>query len=746
MQHTPRETLSATARPALLDDPGRWAWLGRVALALALAVVISRCLTSEFLRDPVDPSPGAISPPRGAGAATGVVVDLLSCVPALLVLLQQALERRRPRTGVATVLLLAFGAWAALSTAWAGDKFAAAVGAAHLVAAGVLLWTFAQLVRNWAALRAVGAACAGLLLCYMAYGVYYQTVEVPELAQQWRNDTDGLRTRQLHERGWEPDSFAAKQFEAKLLRGEMMGFSTSPNTYAATLVLLTIVTAGLVIQRAADRDPPATWVVPLVLMLPVAWLIWKTQSKAAYLTPLLAAGILAVWGMLGGRLVLWRAVMYAATLVAFVAIAGLVVAYGVKHGNLHNDSMNFRWRYWVAAADLVAQHPLTGVGWNSFGERYLAVRLPVAAEEVKDPHSMFVRAAVELGAVGLSIFVPWLLTLAWRATRPVMSGSDEDDGIGTKALIAAIVLAIGINCLATVDFSQLGAFVLLEVVRRMLYLGLMVCAVALGVDRADRSRIDPRPAPWLLWSTAVGLGMFLLHNLIDFSLFDPSPGPTMLFAALAGSVIGMRTVDDRPARLAWPALGAGAAAFLATAFGFVLPVALAETSALSGDELVRASRPAQAVAMYAAAAQTVPYNADYAMRQANALVIATADPAQVSAALDAATMGDPHMTGPHLLRARYLRRMTPSDRDTIVNSYEAALRLNPNDVAIRIEYGDYLREIGRNAGAAEEYAKALAYNDQFPPDEPKRLSPQRVGELTDLIARLRGGGGATRPQ
>ena len=36
--------------------------------------------------------------------------------------------------------------------------------------------------------------------------------------------------------------------------------------------------------------------------------------------------------------------------------------HGVYHGSLPQDSLNFRWRYWVASARLVRQHPLAGVG------------------------------------------------------------------------------------------------------------------------------------------------------------------------------------------------------------------------------------------------------------------------------------------------------------------------------------------------------------------------------------------------
>ena len=42
----------------------------------------------------------------------------------------------------------------------------------------------------------------------------------------------------LRERGWEENSFQAQQFARKLIGGEMVGFNTSPNSYAAIIVML----------------------------------------------------------------------------------------------------------------------------------------------------------------------------------------------------------------------------------------------------------------------------------------------------------------------------------------------------------------------------------------------------------------------------------------------------------------------------------------------------------------------------
>ena len=50
------------------SKPPAYQWLKTAALVLALALVTTRCLTGEFLRDPGEVMPGGTSAPRGVGA------------------------------------------------------------------------------------------------------------------------------------------------------------------------------------------------------------------------------------------------------------------------------------------------------------------------------------------------------------------------------------------------------------------------------------------------------------------------------------------------------------------------------------------------------------------------------------------------------------------------------------------------------------------------------------------------------
>ena len=138
----------------------RLARVTQVAFVLALAMVLARATMSEMLRDPMSTAVGIRMP----GPATSIGIDLLLCVPALLVLGRRVADPAYAlRWSWSLPVMGAAGAWAALSVAWSADKFAAAVGAANLVGSMALLWAMVQLVRSWLRLRIVAGAAAAVV-------------------------------------------------------------------------------------------------------------------------------------------------------------------------------------------------------------------------------------------------------------------------------------------------------------------------------------------------------------------------------------------------------------------------------------------------------------------------------------------------------------------------------------------------------------------------------------------------------
>ncbi|MDP9172792.1 MAG: O-antigen ligase family protein [Planctomycetota bacterium] len=728
-------------------------WRAMITLAafvLALSTAAARCTILETLRDPISPATGGV--PRGPAPTVSLLLDLLCCVPALLVLVRRVVDDTYIlRFSLSQVLMVPLAAWMALSFHQADDKFAMLVATCNFVAALALLWAMSQLVRSWLRLRIVAATTYGLLLVFLVQGFFWKLVEFPDLRQSFV----GNRAQILRQQGYDPDSFIGKQFERRVLSGEMMGFNTSPNSFAAMIVLLMTIGMGAALQRLADLDS-LEWPLGLALVAPLAVaMLYFTGSKAALASPFIATGMLV--GIFLFRDLLGRHAARAYWIgVGTVGLAILmVIGHGLYHHGLPTDSLNFRWRYWVASWRMFWRHPVAGVGWNNFGGHYVRDRLPAASEEIQDPHNFIIRFFVELGAVGGIMLLVWMLRMGWELTRPVapaaMSTLSRDSARAVRWIFAIPILAIFINVLASLDFSQNINFTIIELMKR----GLFLCAFALGalvvslrsVDSAD---IDDRAAPWVLYALLVGIGVFLIHNLIEFSIFEP--GPMCFFAVLVGTALGVRKINpgarkNNQQKQAIAALATAGAVWIAAWVFIFIPTARAESAAHTGDVFWHDEKLSEAAGYYQKAYAILPMNADYAFRAGRAfyrqmqllkmrhvLVIPQEVWQPVFAWYSTAIQTNPSFIRGYLARAGMEVQM--ADPRGTIEDYTRALELDPNEVSIRIDYARALERLMMPNEAAVQLERALADNNQLDAMEPKRLSAQQIEAIRAEIAVL----------
>ncbi|HWE02131.1 MAG TPA: hypothetical protein VG326_06935 [Tepidisphaeraceae bacterium] len=779
-----------------------WRRLTQIAFILSLALTAARMLMDESIRTLTDPLAGGVAPPNSPGPAAGLVLDLLFCIPTLLVLGRRAFDDHYSLLFSWTYVPMGLlAALAALSPLWAADKFASVVSASHLVCGLVFLWSTSQLMRSWLGLKLTAGACIGILLALSLAGYYYRVVEVADLKQMWARH----KTEILAERGWPEGTYEARMFENRVLKGQPMGFSDSTNTYAALLVLLGVVSAGVAIQRAADRDHWGWIIVPATASAGALPLIAWTGCRAAYVTPAIAVLILgAVW-LLRERLARFATAGYAIGVACAAAAVAVVVQHGRDSQTLWQDSLTFRWRYWLGSYRLLTSglrhaprdysHLFFGVGWENFGPFYLAHRLAVASEEIRDPHNFIVRTFVELGLVGGVLLLIWMLRLAWELTRrpvPFDVGGAKIDPRNrgafsptrpsrTTAMLAVAIIAsttIAINVACSVDFAADGWYAFLELARRTIFFCVMLIGLSVAAlespagpkasgdaDQVD-FKLDNRPAPWVLYAVLAALATFLIHNLIEFSLFEP--GPWFLFALLTGGALGLRSegrrrtfpADDsaclfrRPA--ATVATAVAGAGWLAAAILLATPVAAAESLARDADaDAYRAAaiRPrdpayAQQLIVRAAAVMTdawrrLSWNADYASRAARMLIASggsRGDSRQIKKLLDAAVAADPSSVGNLTLRARFeLAELAAPDAAR--RDFESALALDPNNVRLRLDFARELKAMSVSRpklvqSALLEYDRALDMNNLLEPAEIKRLTPTELARAQAEIADL----------
>jgi O-antigen ligase len=728
-------------------------WRAMITLAafiLALATAAARCTLLETVRESFSPA----ATPRGPGAVSSLALDLLCCLPAILVLLRRAVDETYIlRFTWSHLLILPLAIWMAVSFGWADDKFAALISTANFIAAVALLWAMSQLVRSWLRLRMVTAVVFGLLLAFLVQGFFWKMVEFPDVKTEFLKHRD----QSLRQQGYEPGTFIAAQFETRVLSGELMGFNSSPNSFAAMLVLLMTIATGAIIQRIADRDS-REWAIGLSLVLPAAAAVLMFTGSKAALVSVILAGLFLLCIAKGRPLFVRysRRAYWLAVLILLLEFAALI-GHGLYWQTLPTASLNFRWRYWVASWRMFRLHPILGVGWSNFGLYYLSARLPAASEEIQDPHNFIVRFFVELGAVGGLLLLAWLMRIWWEMTRPVspvaMASISRDTARAIRWIFAIALLMIGINIIASVDFTQSGNFLIIEMLKRGLYL----CAMILGglvvaLRRVDAPDVDDRPAPWMLYAILVALGVFLIHNLIEFSIFEP--GPLCFFCVLAGAVLGVRQVNHvahrpRSKRLAIGSLSlAGGLWLLAILFIFI-PTWRAEAAAHAGDDAQRDARPEDAAKKYQQAFSILPINAEYAFRAARALDLqmelmkmrnVASIPEDVwrpildwySIAIDR----NPSFIKAYLSRARLQLQLM--NRNGVVADFTKALSLDPHEVSIRIEFGRALARLAMPVNAASQLRSALRANDRLDAAEPKRLSAAQVEQIRQEIESLSG--------
>ncbi len=729
------------------SDAGEiWRWVGRITFGLMLAVVLCRCTMLEFLRDPFPVSPGSAATARGPGPGTTLLLDLLCAAPAILVLLRAALDRAFVlRKSIANVIMLLLAIWIAAGTQWADDRFAATVDAANLCSALSMLWAAQQLARTWRHVRIVAAIAFGVLLICASHGVVDRLVELPVRQENFQKHLPDM----LKQMNIEPGSFEANRIVQKIGSGELLGFSASINTFAAVMVICGITAAGAVVQRVKDRSEPAAAVATIVLLAACVVVLKWTDSRTAFVTPVIAAGLFGAYGLLGGWMHAHRRLVLLAVLVAIAGVIAFLIHHGLVTGTLFHDSLNFRWRYWVGGWGVWKESPWIGVGLDGFGLHYLAHRLPIASEEVKDPHNFIVRAFTELGLVGGLLTLAWVTRAVWEMTKP--AAADHTTAPGQRAApprmpgmtdltklslvcIAGMLLAM----IAVTDFALIDWNSAIELLKRLLYLCVCVIGGALIALRSmEHQQIDSRPAPWIRAGMVIAILIFLVHNLIDFSMFESSA--MFIAALLIGTAWGSGIASDRPTTrsLLWARLIGAAVVWLGVLGAVAVPVLTAEAEAADGKEFLRQSQYLQAGRSFTAALDVWPGNADYAYNAALALAHAPqANPAEIRSLLDRAIIANPMSPRSFRVRAEFELQLKPPDVKSLRADFDRALQIDPNSVDMRLTYADVLADLGDKAEAKKQYETALWYNDQFSPKEPKRLSEKRLAEIRAKIARL----------
>lgn len=749
--------------------------LAGVLLAALLLLMALRLGMSENLRESVAQKHASYAAatmpigPQNPGPIPLVGPAFITSYAALALLLAGAAAlvagKNLSRARIGQWMLFAvIAALLALSAAHAANRFNAIVGTADIVAAFAAAWGLALLcddaLLGKKARQAALAAMIAILAMNAARALEQHFIEYPDTRAIMEKDWQ----EQLQKQGIDPqDPLQVKMFMARFNSQEVTGFGVFSNVFASESVALAGLAAGLLIafalgrSKKPDTPPPDTQTkrktreplkspprkepaeIPVHLLAII--LLAAVGAMAVAVVPMthsnggMAAGIITVaaiacGGFFARQIATRRRLLLGIALGLAFAGVTTVIAYGITHHRLPSKSLMFRWQYWTASVPIIQQSPLWGTGLNNFGDYYLVYKAPSSPEDVKDPHSFFVRLAAEGGvpvALTVGALLAWML---WRAfAKQPPDAQDADDEFPSPVIAAAAVAGIAWALLRMLglpytDYSMITSFLFAA-------FGVLAFAAVLyllwHLEAANARIGGAAPTRFVALAAVVAaLGMFL-YEQVNMALVT---GPCamlfwMMLAVGDASGGGGGAPARRVASLATAIISLAAGA--ATLFFLAIPLAGGNASFDPATHEYEYVRQYDAM-MRAIARQDRKNLPDHA--------------AAMQRSLQRAIELSPRSIELHrqwiAIQQLFKEQQLPS-RST-VDEIRKVLNLDRANARQRLDLALPESDLPREERIAA-LEDALRFDEALPADEAKRLTEAQKKEVRDKIAALRGNGG-----
>jgi O-antigen ligase len=512
---------------------------------------------------------------------------LLACAAAWLLVQfrRPALRWRRSWLGWAAVVFVIAGL---LSTVFASDKRAALTDVVTLAApmAAAMLMVQWLTTRQRIRLLLFGLLAVGAAAAATSADQYFSSNE--SLIADYQDDP----AAHLQRLNIEPGSLEQWMYEHRLYSRGVRGFLLTANSTATFFLLAVFAGIGLcadafaAARKLADRQKKdhtlaAGVAYALVTAFAAAGLV-ITKSKGGIASLLIGLGLLLAL-VVFGRWIWKRRRLFGLAALALVAVAVIaVIAYGTKNDRLPGgNSMLVRWQYWTSAAEMIADHPVTGVGGGNFSVYYPAYKNPAASETVQDPHSWPLSLLAQYGPLGLLAILAALGLPLYKAlhrhfqspeTKIVTAEAPAEPRLKWLLFAAVTLLLLFVRpLLVDIDFlsgqdpqSVFFGYVLLYFVPAAVFAG--VFALLIRASAGDQSASEADAAVFDL-ALVAGVVALLIHNLIDFAIFEPGVWGSlwMLVAILAAGICNRRPQPEPEFVLTRPRKMAGVTLVIATA-------------------------------------------------------------------------------------------------------------------------------------------------------------------------------------
>jgi O-antigen ligase len=176
--------------------------------------------------------------------------------------------------------------------------------------------------------------------------------------------------------------------------------------------------------------------------------IYFTYTRAAWLG-LLIAGVPLFWNLSASRgVTVRRRALYVASALGFAILVYFIPSDVLRARASDSGTVYFRLSIWVASLEMIAQHPILGVGFGQFAE-HLGLHLrdlvwipsADAAREGTLAHNTFLSVGAEFGLVGLALYISILVGL-YKSARDAAIAAWGPQG---QSWVAAYTLVYLVN-------------------------------------------------------------------------------------------------------------------------------------------------------------------------------------------------------------------------------------------------------------------------------------------------------------
>jgi len=278
-----------------------------------------------------------------------------------------------------------------------------------------------QLIRSAVEARAVCAVMISLAVALSTYGAFQFAVSLPSQRARYFDATVAERAEIRKNAGIHAAEGSPRvdHFEQRLLSVEPMGTFSLANSLAAFLVPWLIVTLGILLhigfRQTGERGRLAGILVVLTM---IGGCLLFTKSRAGMLAAI-TGSILMVgmqWRELPAKF--WRVAIR--TFAVLAVITGTAIGIGGLDLEVFSEapkSLRYRFEYWQATWQLIADHPWFGCGLGNFQEYYLQYKLPQASEEIKDPHNFLLETWATGGIPASIALIGMLILFLWCCRR-----------------------------------------------------------------------------------------------------------------------------------------------------------------------------------------------------------------------------------------------------------------------------------------------------------------------------------------